>query len=193
MSEHVLLWLHCETGGLNTFEHGRFGAQTYPILSVSAILTLKDGEELARYTTPIHSEAELLETLSETAIGMHEHSGLLTEVNDAPITVNGAEQALMNLLQVTLGIFDEGVHVHLAGHTAFTRPFLDVHMPSLIKALHLWDFNINTIYCAMQLWDPEQNKERSEDKWIDEDDPYCKLRVMLPSFQYFRQFMDASA
>jgi oligoribonuclease len=139
-----LVWIDCEMTGLD------IGADA--LIEVAALVTdfdlnvLGDGIDLI-----IKPPAEALDQMNDFVRTMHEHSGLLDEL-DHGLTMSDAEEQVLTYIRAHCG---ENSRPPLAGNTVATdRAFLARDMPTLEAFLHYRIVDVSSIKELARRWYP---------------------------------------
>ena len=141
-----LVWVDLEMTGLDTSRH--------VIVEVAAIITdadlnvIGEGVDLVVHAT----EAELAE-MDEFVQNMHGSSGLTEAIRASQVTVEEAEQAVLDLIAEHC---DSEQPPLLAGNSIATdRMFIRAQMPRLDAALHYRMIDVSTVKELARRWAPK--------------------------------------
>ncbi|MDO4908771.1 MAG: oligoribonuclease [Corynebacterium sp.] len=141
-----LMWIDLEMTGLDTHRH--------VIVEVAAVMTdaelnvLGEGIDLV-----VHASEEELAQMDEFVVEMHTKSGLLDQIKASTVSIQEAEQAVLDLLAK----HSDGEHpVPLCGNSIGTdRTFIREYMPTLDKTLHYRMIDVSTIKELSNRWAPK--------------------------------------
>lgn len=154
-----------ETGGLNgRLDNGVLGMEFYPIFELAFIVTNSNLEQVGEpLRLVVHHSDEDIEKSHEWALKTHTDSGLIDEVKRSSITLNQAENLVIEYLK-DLGIdaYDrkEKTGAVFAGNSImFDRSYLMCQMPKLHDYLHYRQLDISAIALAARAWHPELEKK----------------------------------
>ncbi len=170
LSRTVFLHGDLETGGLDgLLSCGNLGAAYYPIFEIAVIVTNNDLKQLGEpLRIVIHqSETEIAKS-HEWAIKQHTKSGLLDEVRASKISLEQAEQMVINHLK-DLGInkYDRKKRtgaIFSGNSIKFDRNFMNNQMPNLDEYLHYRQLDISVLALAARAFYPELEKSISSKK-----------------------------
>lgn len=159
-----------ETGGLNgRLENGKLGMEYYPIFELAFIVTDLNLEQVGEpLRLVIHHSDDDINKSHEWAIKTHTESGLLNEVRLSTLTLEQAEQRVIEHLK-TLGIesYDskEKTGAVFSGNSImFDRSYLMCQMPKLHEYLHYRQLDISALALAARAFNPELEKEITSKK-----------------------------
>lgn len=150
-----------ETGGLNgVLENGELGMQYYPIFEWAFIVTDHNLNEIGE---PLHliinQTTSEIEKSSKWAVDAHTKSGLLDKVKSSCITLEEAEEKIIEHLK-SLGIDaynrKEKTGAVFAGNSImFDRSYMMCQMPRLHEYLHYRQLDVSALALATRAWRPE--------------------------------------
>ncbi|MDO6489278.1 oligoribonuclease [Colwellia sp. 6_MG-2023] len=159
-----------ETGGLNgRIENGKLGMEYYPIFELAFIVTDLNLEQVGEpLRLVIHHNDDDINKSHEWAIKTHTESGLLNEVRLSTLTLEQAEQRIIEHLKA-LGIesYDskEKTGAAFSGNSImFDRSYLMCQMPKLHEYLHYRQLDISALALAARAFNPELEKEITSKK-----------------------------
>jgi oligoribonuclease (3'-5' exoribonuclease) len=159
-----------ETGGLNgRIENGKLGMEYYPIFELAFIVTDLNLEQVGEpLRLVIHHNDDDINKSHEWAIKTHTESGLLNEVRLSTLTLEQAEQRIIEHLKA-LGIesYDskEKTGAAFSGNSImFDRSYIMCQMPKLHEYLHYRQLDISALALAARAFKPELEKEITSKK-----------------------------
>lgn len=141
-----LVWIDLEMTGLDPSRH--------TIVEVAAIITdahlnfLDEGIDLV-----VHASDEELARMDSFVRNMHSKSGLDAEIRASSISLQAAEDAVLELINKHC---DPNNPAPLAGNSIATdRTFIRAYMPRLDAALHYRMIDVSTIKELARRWHPQ--------------------------------------
>jgi len=153
-----------ETGGLNgRLENGKLGMEHYPIFELAFIVT---DFELNQVGEPlrlvVHHNVNSIKKSHPWAIKTHTESGLLAEVEASSLTLEQAEQQVIDYLEA-LGIEpynreDKTGAVFSGNSIMFDRSYIMCQMPKLHEYLHYRQLDISALALAARAFNPDLEK-----------------------------------
>jgi oligoribonuclease len=143
--DQPLVWIDLEMTGLEP--------DTDLILEVAAIITDGDlGTVIEGPELVLAAPREALDAMDDVVVEMHTKSGLLDAVAGADLTVDEAEQLVLDWL---LPILPEPGIAPLAGNSVHAdRAFLKRHMPRVHAHLHYRNVDVSTLKELGLRWYP---------------------------------------
>ena len=176
MQDSILLWLDLEMTGLNP--------QQDSVLEIGALATdieltkIVDGPSLI-----IHQPAEALEHMNDFVRKMHTASGLVEKVKESSISLEQAEQQVIDFVLEQAG----KKTVYLAGNSIYMdRSFLAQHMPRLNKLFHYRMLDVSSFKIAIQGWYPNQSeadfKKKKTHRALDD------IRESIDELKHYRTY-----
>ncbi|CDW81752.1 oligoribonuclease [Stylonychia lemnae] len=159
-----LIWIDCEMTGLNLTKN--------QIIEIAVIVT--DGSLDTMIEGPclvVRCPESDLSTMDEWCTQHHTESGLVQQVRDSKITLQDAEQQILDFLQNTCNL--KGFNAQLAGNSVGEdKRFLSKDMPRLHDFLHYRVVDVSTIYECMRRWltpeDVPENKKITKHRALDD-------------------------
>ncbi|AEP70868.1 oligoribonuclease [Corynebacterium pseudotuberculosis] len=140
-----LVWIDLEMTGLDTHRH--------VIVEVAALITdadlniLGEGVDLVVHAT----DAQLAE-MDDYVTAMHENSGLTQEIRSSTVSIEEAEDAVLELIAKHC---DPQHPAPLAGNSIATdRSFINAYMPRLDNALHYRMVDVSSVKELARRWAP---------------------------------------
>ncbi|MBO0810739.1 MAG: oligoribonuclease [Microlunatus sp.] len=144
MSEQVLVWIDCEMTGLDLANDALI--EVAALVTDSELEVLGDGVDVV-----IKPSRQALDQMGDFVRTMHEHSGLLAEL-DAGLSMSEAEEKLMAYITQ---FAPEPRKAPLAGNTIGTdRAFLARDMPTLESHVHYRNVDVSSIKELARRWYP---------------------------------------
>ncbi|APX36591.1 oligoribonuclease [Corynebacterium pseudotuberculosis] len=140
-----LVWIDLEMTGLDTHRH--------VIVEVATLITdadlniLGEGVDLVVHAT----DAQLAE-MDDYVTAMHENSGLTQEIRSSTVSIEEAEDAVLELIAKHC---DPQHPAPLAGNSIATdRSFINAYMPRLDNALHYRMVDVSSVKELARRWAP---------------------------------------
>ncbi|GAB3914030.1 oligoribonuclease [Microlunatus endophyticus] len=144
MTEQLLVWIDCEMTGLDLANDALI--EVAALVTDSELEVLGDGVDVI-----IKPSQEALDQMGDFVRNMHEHSGLLTEL-DAGLEMREAEEKVMAYITQFV---PEPRKAPLAGNTIGTdRSFLARDMPALESHVHYRNVDVSSIKELARRWYP---------------------------------------
>ncbi|MFT4199311.1 oligoribonuclease [Gordonia sp. (in: high G+C Gram-positive bacteria)] len=141
-----LVWIDCEMTGLNTADD--------KLIEIAALVTdgdlniLGDGVDIV-----IHADDEALAGMPDVVTKMHADSGLTEEVRASTVTLEEAEQQVLDYIRQHV---NSSGQVPLAGNSIATdRAFIARDMPKLNAYLHYRMVDVSSIKELCRRWYPK--------------------------------------
>lgn len=145
-----LLWIDCESTGLNT--------DVDEIIEIACILTHADSlDEVGRFHALLRPSPEGLMRLvsNPVVLRMHTRNGLLLELAELPSSED-ADDVLDAEIEVWLRRYvdDREDTVHLAGSgvAAFDRPLIQRLLPAIDSYLHYAPIDVGVLKRTWKMW-----------------------------------------
>lgn len=141
----MMVWIDCEMTGLDLIHDA--------LIEVAVLITDKElnvvGEGLDLLIPP---SREALDRMNDFVRTMHTTSGLLDELESASLTMDQAEQQILDYVHSQITV--EG-KVPLAGNTISTdRAFIARDMPRFESFLHYRNIDVSSIKELVRRWYP---------------------------------------
>lgn len=144
VSEQLLVWIDCEMTGLDLANDALI--EVAALVTDSELEVLGDGVDVI-----IKPSQQALDQMGDFVRTMHEHSGLLAEL-DAGLHMQGAEEKVMAYITQFV---PEPRKAPLAGNTIGTdRAFLARDMPTLESHVHYRNVDVSSIKELARRWYP---------------------------------------
>ena len=142
----MLVWIDCEMTGLNLAADA--------LVEVAALVTDGNlnvlGEGLDLLISP---PAEAIAQMNQVVLDMHTKSGLLEELKDATLTLEQAEQQVLDYVKTYV---PQARKAPLAGNTIGTdRMFLARDMPTLEAYVHYRNVDVSSVKELAKRWFPK--------------------------------------
>ncbi|GAA0524438.1 oligoribonuclease [Saccharopolyspora subtropica] len=140
-----LVWIDCEMTGLDL--------GTDALIEIAALVTDADLNILGKgVDIVIHADDEVLDAMPDVVREMHERSGLTEEVRRSTVTLEEAEQRVLDYVRQYV---PEGRSAPLAGNSIATdRGFIARDMPRLDAHLHYRMVDVSSIKELCRRWYP---------------------------------------
>ncbi len=139
MSEERLIWIDCETTGLDPCKDC--------ILEVGCIVTDKELNEIARMSEVITCNLPTLQNMKEEVIAMHRASGLWDECLFATRYLDDIADDLAAFIK------KHGGQHPMAGSTiGFDRAFFYFDAPQVLDACHYRSVDVSSLKVLAGLW-----------------------------------------
>jgi oligoribonuclease len=146
-----LVWVDLEMTGLLV--------ETDVIVEIACIVTdaslnaLDEGIQLV-----VHADAETLARMNDFVRGMHTKSGLITEIENSPVSVADAEQATLEYVKKHVV---KPSSAPLCGNSIGTdRGFLARYMTELDEYLNYRSVDVSSLKELCRRWNPELYRKR---------------------------------
>lgn len=140
-----IVWADCEMTGLDPDRH--------VLVEIAVIVTdanlnpLDEGIDLV-----IHASEEQLAEMDDFVTNMHENSGLTEQIRSSSITLQEAEQQVVEYIKRFVPVAG---HAPLAGNSIATdRTFITRYMPELDEYLHYRMIDVSSIKELSRRWHP---------------------------------------
>lgn len=140
-----IVWADCEMTGLDPDRH--------VLVEIAVIVTdadlnpLDEGIDLV-----IHASEEQLAEMDDFVTNMHESSGLTEQIRSSSITLQEAEQQVVEYIKRFVPVAG---HAPLAGNSIATdRTFITRYMPELDEYLHYRMIDVSSIKELSRRWHP---------------------------------------
>jgi len=144
VSEQLLVWIDCEMTGLDLANDALI--EVAALVTDSELEVLGDGVDVI-----IKPSQQAIDQMGDFVRAMHEHSGLLAEL-DAGLDLQGAEEKVMAYITQFV---PEPRKAPLAGNTIGTdRAFLARDMPTLESHVHYRNVDVSSIKELARRWYP---------------------------------------
>ena len=140
-----LVWVDCEMTGLSV--------RTDKLVEIAALVTDSDLNILGEgIDVVIHTDDEALAAMPEVVVAMHERSGLTARVRESTVTLEQAEQMVLDYIREHV---PEPNTAPLAGNSIATdRGFISRDMPTLDSHLHYRMIDVSSIKELCRRWYP---------------------------------------
>ncbi|QKT06901.1 oligoribonuclease [Gordonia sp. X0973] len=140
-----LVWIDCEMTGLDTTSD--------KLIEIAALVTDGDLNILGEgVDIVIHADDEALDNMPDVVTKMHASSGLTEEVRASTVTIEEAQQQVLDYLRK----HTSAGQVPLAGNSIATdRAFLARDMPELNEYLHYRMVDVSSIKELCRRWYPK--------------------------------------
>lgn len=175
VSEQVMVWIDCEMTGLDLVNDALI--EVAALVTDSELNVLGDGIDVI-----IKPPQQALDQMNDFVRTMHEHSGLLTEL-DAGTTMADAEQQVLASIAEHV---PEAGKAPLAGNTIGTdRAFLARDMPTLESYVHYRNVDVSSIKELARRWYPRvyyQSPDKSGNHRALAD-----IRESIEELRYYRE------
>lgn len=144
VSEQVLVWIDCEMTGLDLANDALI--EVAALVTDSELEVLGDGVDVI-----IKPSRQALDQMGDFVRNMHEHSGLLAELDSGLDMAAAEEKVLAYITQFA----PEARKAPLAGNTIGTdRAFLARDMPTLESHVHYRNVDVSSIKELARRWYP---------------------------------------
>ncbi|MBP3088149.1 oligoribonuclease [Corynebacterium sp. sy017] len=144
--DNRLVWIDLEMTGLDVHKH--------TIVEIAALITdanlniLGQGLDLV-----IHADEQQLAHMDSYVTDMHTSSGLLAEIQRSTLTLEEAEQRVIELIHTYCGTEHP---MPLAGNSiAVDRSFIREYMPKLDSVLHYRMIDVSSFKELAKRWQPQ--------------------------------------
>jgi len=173
--EQLLVWIDLEMTGLNP-EKDR-------ILEIATVITDNNLAIIAQSSAlVIHHDESILESMNEWVGNQHTKSGLIDEVKSSQISIEKAEQLMLDFLK-TYCIEGESP---LCGNSICTdRGFMRIHMPRIIDFLHYRMIDVTAVKEVVLRWYPGNPK--TEYKKQDKHRALPDILESIDELNYYRK------
>jgi len=140
-----LVWVDCEMTGLSV--------RTDKLIEIAALVTDSDLNILGEgIDVVIHADDEALAAMPDVVVAMHAKSGLTDRVRESTITLEQAEQMVLEYVRKHV---PEANTAPLAGNSIATdRGFISRDMPILDAHLHYRMIDVSSIKELCRRWYP---------------------------------------
>ena len=140
-----LVWVDCEMTGLSL--------ETDKLIEIAALVTDSDLNILGEgIDVVIHADDEALAAMPDVVVAMHAKSGLTDRVRESTITLEQAEQMVLEYVREHV---PEANTAPLAGNSIATdRGFISRDMPILDAHLHYRMIDVSSIKELCRRWYP---------------------------------------
>ena len=140
-----LVWVDCEMTGLSV--------RTDKLIEIAALVTDSDLNILGEgIDVVIHADDEALAAMPDVVVAMHAKSGLTDRVRESTITLEQAEQMVLEYVREHV---PEANTAPLAGNSIATdRGFISRDMPILDAHLHYRMIDVSSIKELCRRWYP---------------------------------------
>jgi oligoribonuclease len=140
-----LVWVDCEMTGLSV--------RTDKLIEIAALVTDSDLNILGEgIDVVIHADDEALAAMPDVVVAMHAKSGLTDRVRESTITLEQAEQMVLEYVREHV---PEANTAPLAGNSIATdRGFIARDMPELDEHLHYRMIDVSSIKELCRRWYP---------------------------------------
>ena len=140
-----LVWVDCEMTGLRV--------RTDKLIEIAALVTDSDLNILGEgIDVVIHADDEALAAMPDVVVAMHAKSGLTDRVRESTITLEQAEQMVLEYVREHV---PEANTAPLAGNSIATdRGFISRDMPILDAHLHYRMIDVSSIKELCRRWYP---------------------------------------
>ena len=140
-----LVWVDCEMTGLSV--------RTDKLIEIAALVTDSDLNILGEgIDVVIHADDEALAAMPDVVVAMHAKSGLTDRVRESTITLEQAEQMVLEYVREHV---PEANTAPLAGNSIATdRGFISRDMPILDAHLHYRMIDVSSIKELSRRWFP---------------------------------------
>lgn len=140
-----LIWVDLEMTGLEVSRDR--------ILEIAVVVTNKDLNVIAEGPSfVLHESDEMLESMNEWCKKHHAASGLVQEVRDSVVTVNEAQQAIYDFLNIYC-IAGQGI---MCGNSVWQdKAFIRAYMPKLDSFFHYKIVDVSSLKELVIRWYPK--------------------------------------
>ncbi|MUL68168.1 oligoribonuclease [Mycobacterium sp. CBMA 234] len=140
-----LVWIDCEMTGLDL--------KSDRLIEIAALVTDSDLNVLGEgVDVVIHTDNAALDGMADVVMKMHTRSGLIEEVRTSTVTIEEAEQMVLDYIRSHIG---QAKTAPLAGNSIATdRGFIARDMPRLDEFLHYRMIDVSSIKELCRRWYP---------------------------------------
>lgn len=140
-----LVWIDCEMTGLDL--------KSDRLIEIAALVTDSDLNVLGEgVDVVIHTDDAALDGMADVVMKMHTRSGLINEVRTSTVTLEEAEQMVLDYIRSHIG---QAKTAPLAGNSIATdRGFIARDMPRLDDFLHYRMIDVSSIKELCRRWYP---------------------------------------
>ncbi|MUL74619.1 oligoribonuclease [Mycolicibacterium sp. CBMA 226] len=140
-----LVWIDCEMTGLDL--------KSDRLIEIAALVTDSDLNVLGEgVDVVIHTDDAALDGMADVVMKMHTRSGLIDEVRTSTVTLEEAEQMVLDYIRSHIG---QAKTAPLAGNSIATdRGFIARDMPRLDDFLHYRMIDVSSIKELCRRWYP---------------------------------------
>ncbi len=140
-----LVWIDCEMTGLDL--------KSDRLIEIAALVTDSDLNVLGEgVDVVIHTDDAALDGMADVVMKMHTRSGLIEEVRTSTVTLEEAEQMVLDYIRSHIG---QAKTAPLAGNSIATdRGFIARDMPRLDDFLHYRMIDVSSIKELCRRWYP---------------------------------------
>lgn len=140
-----LVWIDCEMTGLDL--------KSDRLIEIAALVTDSDLNVLGEgVDVVIHTDDAALDGMADVVMKMHTRSGLIDEVRTSTVTLEEAEQMVLDYIRSHVG---QAKTAPLAGNSIATdRGFIARDMPRLDDFLHYRMIDVSSIKELCRRWYP---------------------------------------
>ena len=140
-----LVWIDCEMTGLDL--------KSDRLIEIAALVTDSDLNVLGEgVDVVIHTDDAALDGMADVVMKMHTRSGLIEEVRTSTVTLEEAEQMVLDYIRSHIG---QAKTAPLAGNSIATdRGFIARDMPKLDEFLHYRMIDVSSIKELCRRWYP---------------------------------------
>lgn len=140
-----LVWIDCEMTGLDL--------KSDRLIEIAALVTDSDLNVLGEgVDVVIHTDDAALDGMADVVMKMHTRSGLINEVRTSTVTLEEAEQMVLDYIRGHIG---QAKTAPLAGNSIATdRGFIARDMPRLDDFLHYRMIDVSSIKELCRRWYP---------------------------------------
>jgi oligoribonuclease len=148
VQDSILLWLDLEMTGLNPEQDSIL--EIAALVSDMQLSSLTEGPSLV-----IYQPADALGDMNDWVSKQHTASGLLEKVAQSKITIEQAEEQVLEFLDAQAG----KKNVYLAGNSIYVdRSFLSRYMPKLNQRCHYRVLDVSSFKIVIQGWYADQKE-----------------------------------
>ncbi|PVU87241.1 hypothetical protein BB561_006416 [Smittium simulii] len=141
----TMVWIDCEMTGLDPEQDH--------LLEIAVVITSNNiNKILETLELVIHQPDDILDNMNSWCIEHHGESGLTKKVRESDISLEQAEQLIIELI---LRACDQNHKPLIAGNTVHADlAFLKKYMPNMVKLLHYRIIDVSSIKELMWKWLP---------------------------------------